>query len=119
MSRNDLIQLCGVADGIRLNNALQARYLKRSLASLFPLYLLLRKKKKIQGCQFIHIQLFSTFRASRPLLTIYISPDWHQSGTGMREYHAMFLEQLTVNDLKRKLAEKCGLDDTEIIAILK
>jgi len=25
MSRNDFIQLCGPADGIRLNNALQAR----------------------------------------------------------------------------------------------
>lgn len=62
---------------------------------------------------------FLIFRASRPLLTIYISPDWHQSGTGMREYHAMFLEQLTVKDLKRKLARKCGLEETEIIAILK
>ena len=26
MSRSDLIQLCGPADGIRLNNALQARW---------------------------------------------------------------------------------------------
>lgn len=82
MSRSDLIQLCGAADGIRLNNALQAR-------------------------------------ASRPLLTIYISPDWHQSGTGMREYHAMFLEQLTVADLKRKLAKKCGMQESEIVTIMK
>ncbi|XP_066912968.1 transcription factor CP2-like protein 1 [Clytia hemisphaerica] len=82
MSRSDLIQLCGPADGIRLNNALQAR-------------------------------------ASRPLLTIYISPEWHQSGTGMREYHAMFLEQLNIGELKRKLAKKCGLQEDGIIGILK
>ena len=82
LSRNDLIQLCGPADGIRLNNALQAR-------------------------------------ASRPLLTMYVSPEWHQSETGMREYHAMFLEQLTTEDLKRKLATKCGIEEGEISALLK
>ena len=82
LSRNDLIQLCGPADGIRLNNALQAR-------------------------------------ASRPLLTMYVSPEWHQSETGMREYHAMFLEQLTTEDLKRKLAVKCGIKEGEISALLK
>ena len=26
LSRDDLIQICGLADGIRLNNALQSRY---------------------------------------------------------------------------------------------
>lgn len=37
----------------------------------------------------------------------------------MREYHAMFLEQLTVADLKRKLAKKCGMQESEIITIMK
>jgi len=50
---------------------------------------------------------------------MYISPEWHQSGTGMREYHAMFLEQLTVLDLKRKLAKKCGIEESQIIGLLK
>ena len=50
---------------------------------------------------------------------MYISPEWHQSGTGMREYHAMFLEQLNLPDLKRKLAKKCGLHENNIVGILK
>ncbi|XP_057292756.1 transcription factor CP2-like isoform X1 [Hydractinia symbiolongicarpus] len=82
LSRSDLIQLCGPADGIRLNNTLQAR-------------------------------------ANRPLLTMYICPEWHENETGMREYHAMFLERLTVEDLKRKLAKKCGIEEHCITAILK
>jgi len=82
LSRSDLIQVCGPADGIRLNNAIQAR-------------------------------------ASRPLLTMYVSPEWHQSESGMREYHAMFLEQLTVEDLKKKLAKKCCIEENKIAAILK
>ncbi|XP_065666131.1 transcription factor CP2 isoform X3 [Hydra vulgaris] len=82
LSRSDLIQLCGPADGIRLNNTLQAR-------------------------------------ASRPLLTIYVSPECHQSDTGMREYHAMFLEQLTVEDLKRKIAKKCCIKEDCILSIVK
>ena len=59
------------------------------------------------------------FRASRPLLTMYVSPEWHQSETGMREYHAMFLDQLTVEDLKRKLAKKCGINEKDISVLLK
>jgi len=82
LSRSDLIQLCGPADGIRLHNALQAR-------------------------------------ASRPLLTMYVSPEWRQSDTGMKEYHAIFLEHLTVDELRRKLALKCDLDPTDTYAIYK
>eukprot|EP00112_Aurelia_sp_Birch-Aquarium-sp1_P011788 Seg248.1 transcript_id=Seg248.1/GoldUCD/mRNA.D3Y31 product="alpha-globin transcription factor CP2" protein_id=Seg248.1/GoldUCD/D3Y31 len=82
LTRNDLIQLCGPADGIRLHNALQAR-------------------------------------ASRPLLTMYVSPEWRQSDTGMKEYHAIFLEHLTVEELKMKLALKCDLEACDTFAIFK
>lgn len=60
-----------------------------------------------------------SFRASRPQLTMYITPEWHQSDTGMREYHAMFLEQLTVEDLKKKLAKKCCIEESNIVTVLK
>ena len=59
------------------------------------------------------------FRASRPLLTMYVSPEWRQSDTGMKEYHAIFLEHLTVDELRRKLALKCDLDPTDTYAIYK
>lgn len=50
---------------------------------------------------------------------MYVTPEWHQSDTGMREYHAMFLEQLTVEDLKKKLAKKCCIEESNIVAVLK
>ena len=59
------------------------------------------------------------FRASRPLLTMYVSPEWRQSDTGMKEYHAIFLEHLTVDELRKKLALKCDLDPTDTYAIYK
>ena len=31
LSRDDLIQICGLADGIRLNNALQSKHLRPKL----------------------------------------------------------------------------------------
>ncbi|XP_065053432.1 transcription factor CP2-like isoform X1 [Rhopilema esculentum] len=82
LTRSDLIQLCGPADGIRLHNALQAR-------------------------------------ASRPLLTIYVSPEWRQSDTGMKEYHAIFLEHLTVEELRKKLVLKCDLEPSDTYPIYK
>eukprot|EP00794_Sanderia_malayensis_P003411 gene3411-3902_t len=75
LTRSDLIQLCGPADGIRL--------------------------------------------ASRPLLTIYVSPEWEQSDTGMTEYHAIFLEHLTANELKQKLAVKCQLETSQVYTLYK
>lgn len=35
LSRDDLIEICGLADGIRLNNALQAKW----VAALFHIFL--------------------------------------------------------------------------------
>ena len=58
-------------------------------------------------------------RASRPLLTMYVSPEWRQSDTGMKEYHAIFLEHLTVEELKMKLALKCDLEACDTYAIFK
>ena len=59
------------------------------------------------------------FRASRPLLTMYVSPEWRQSDTGMKEYHAIFLEHLTAGELQKKLALKCDLEPNDTYAIYK
>lgn len=50
---------------------------------------------------------------------MYVSPEWRQSDTGMKEYHAIFLEHLTVEELKMKLALKCDLEACDTFAIFK
>lgn len=62
LTRDDLIQICGLADGIRLNNALQSRTV-------------------------------------RPRLTLYMC---QEPGT---VYHAVYLEQLTSQELINKITE--------------
>ncbi|XP_060594469.1 transcription factor CP2-like [Ruditapes philippinarum] len=62
LTRDDLIQICGLADGIRLNNALQSRTV-------------------------------------RPRLTLYMC---QEQGT---VYHAVYLEQLTSQELVNKVSE--------------
>ncbi|XP_066300108.1 transcription factor CP2-like isoform X2 [Branchiostoma lanceolatum] len=62
LTREDLVQICGPADGIRLFNALQAR-------------------------------------AIRPRLTIYVCLE------SQHVYHAIFLENLCVEELKLKIAQ--------------
>ncbi|XP_031558197.1 transcription factor CP2-like isoform X2 [Actinia tenebrosa] len=58
-------------------------------------------------------------RATRPLLTIYISLESTQQDSGMKEYHGVYLEALTVNHLTNKLAKKCSLADDQIVAIYR
>ncbi|XP_027060557.1 upstream-binding protein 1-like, partial [Pocillopora damicornis] len=80
LTKQDMIQIMGPADGIRLHNALQAR-------------------------------------AVRPLLTMYICLESAQQNSGMKEYHAMFLEALSLSELRKKLALKCNLNAEQIVAI--
>ncbi|XP_045210063.1 transcription factor CP2-like [Mercenaria mercenaria] len=67
LTRDDLIQICGLADGIRLNNALQSRTV-------------------------------------RPRLTLYMC---QEPGT---VYHAVYLEQLTSQELVQKISELVKID---------
>lgn len=82
LSKQDMIQILGPADGIRLHNSLQAR-------------------------------------AARPLLTVYICLDSSQQNSGMKEYHAMYLETLNLGELRKKLALKCNLGVEQVVAIYK
>ncbi|XP_032233782.1 transcription factor CP2 isoform X2 [Nematostella vectensis] len=82
LTRQDVIQILGPADGIRLHNALQSR-------------------------------------AARPLLTLYVSLESTQQVSGMKEYHAMFLEALTLHHLRKKLANKCSITEDQIVAVYR
>lgn len=79
----------------------------------------LRQKILVISESWIHIFAILIFRASRPLLTMYVSPEWRQSDTGMKEYHAIFLEHLTCEELQKKVALKCDLEPTDTYAIYK
>ncbi|XP_076437440.1 transcription factor CP2-like isoform X2 [Babylonia areolata] len=71
LNRDDLIQICGVADGIRLNNALQSR-------------------------------------SVRPRLTIFICQEPESV------YHAIYMECVSVQELKCKLASLFGIQASHI-----
>lgn len=58
-------------------------------------------------------------RAARPLLTLYVSLQSAQENSGMREYHAVFLEILNLSELKKKLAARCGLTPEQIMAVYR
>ncbi|XP_015772254.1 PREDICTED: transcription factor CP2-like isoform X2 [Acropora digitifera] len=82
LSKQDMVQILGPADGIRLHNSLQAR-------------------------------------AAHPLLTLYICMDSAQQNSGMKEYYAMYLEALTLVELRKKLALKCSLSVEQIVGIYR
>ncbi|XP_078376231.1 transcription factor CP2-like isoform X2 [Oculina patagonica] len=82
LTKQDMIQIMGPADGIRLHNSFQAR-------------------------------------AARPLLTMYICLESAQENSGMKEYYAMFLEALSIGELRKKLALKCNLSVEQIVAIYR
>lgn len=82
LSKQDMVQILGPADGIRLHNSLQAR-------------------------------------AAHPLLTLYICMESAQQNSGMKEYYAMYLEALTLVELRKKLALKCSLSVEQIVGIYR
>lgn len=71
LSREDLIQICGLADGIRLDNALQSK-------------------------------------SVRPRLTIFICQEPESV------YHAVYMDCMTVEELKCKLAQLFGIQASQI-----
>lgn len=61
----------------------------------------------------------SLVRAAHPLLTLYICMDSAQQNSGMKEYYAMYLEALTLVELRKKLALKCSLSVEQIVGIYR
>ncbi|XP_036000976.1 upstream-binding protein 1 isoform X2 [Fundulus heteroclitus] len=89
LTRDDLVQICGPADGIRLFNALKSRSVRPRLT--------------VYVCQ--------ESPQGSPLLERHctIENGEHQSSASLHVYHALYLEELTAAELIRKIASVCGV----------
>ena len=96
LSRDDLIQICGLADGIRLFNALHAKYEKRCIGV-------------IRSCPNCLVSFFC--RALAPRLTLYLTQDQSQV------FHAIFLENLSCIEIGNKLAALVQLSSQHILDV--
>uniref|UniRef100_A0A8C9X3E8 Upstream-binding protein 1 n=1 Tax=Sander lucioperca TaxID=283035 RepID=A0A8C9X3E8_SANLU len=86
LTRDDLVQICGPADGIRLFNALKSRSVRPRLT--------------VYVCQ-----------ESLPLLERHSTNEngEHSISSSLHVYHALYLEELTAAELIRKMACVCSL----------
>ncbi|XP_013861192.1 upstream-binding protein 1 isoform X1 [Austrofundulus limnaeus] len=89
LTRDDLVQICGAADGIRLFNALKSRSVRPRLT--------------VYVCQ--------ESPQESPLLERHctIENGEHRNSTSLHVYHALYLEELTAAELIRKMASVCGI----------
>ncbi|KAF7664901.1 hypothetical protein LDENG_00160800 [Lucifuga dentata] len=91
LTRDDLVQICGPADGIRLFNALKSRSVRPRLT----------------------LYVCHESPSESPLLERHGSSEngEHSSlhGTATNVYHALYLEELTAAELIRKMACVCSL----------
>ncbi|XP_030268274.1 upstream-binding protein 1 isoform X2 [Sparus aurata] len=89
LTRDDLVQICGPADGIRLFNALKSRSVRPRLT--------------VYVCQ-------ESLQES-PLLERHGSNEngEHSISSSLHVYHALYLEELTAAELIRKMASVCCL----------
>ena len=89
LSRKDLMELCGAADGIRLFNALRSR-------TLMTVYVCMEEQTGIIST--IHVSMFVN---------------------NIIVYQALCLEQLTAHELLYKLSEKVGLKTCQVSCIIQ
>ncbi|XP_008420084.1 upstream-binding protein 1 isoform X1 [Poecilia reticulata] len=89
LTRDDLVQICGPADGIRLFNALKSRSVRPRLT--------------VYICQ--------ESPQGSPLLERHctIENGEHRSSASLHVYHALYLEELTAAELIRKIASVCDI----------
>lgn len=89
LSRDDLVQICGPADGIRLFNALKSRSVRPRLT--------------VYVCQ--------ESPQESPLLERHSTNEngEHSVPSSLHVYHALYLEELTAAELIRKMAAVCSL----------
>lgn len=88
MSKEDLIQICGLADGIRMFNILHVKWVEWKISQYLR--------------EFIVTTFQSFFRAITPRLTIYVSLE-------ANTYHAIYLHSATTKELIQKLYKIPGL----------
>uniref|UniRef100_A0A8C5G680 Upstream-binding protein 1 n=1 Tax=Gouania willdenowi TaxID=441366 RepID=A0A8C5G680_GOUWI len=89
LTRDDLVQICGPADGIRLFNALKSRSVRPRLT--------------VYVCQ--------ESPQESPLLERHGTNEngEHGASSGLHVYHALYLEELTAAELIRKMACVCSV----------
>ncbi|XP_049890263.1 upstream-binding protein 1 isoform X6 [Epinephelus moara] len=89
LTRDDLVQICGPADGIRLFNALKSRSVRPRLT--------------VYVCQ--------ESPQESPLLERHATNEngEHSISPSLHVYHALYLEELTAAELIRKMACVCSL----------
>ncbi|XP_077363392.1 upstream-binding protein 1 isoform X1 [Festucalex cinctus] len=89
LTRDDLVQICGPADGIRLFNALKSKSVRPRLT--------------VYVCQ--------ESPQHSPLLERHATSENGEQGVSpsLHVYHALYLEELTAAELIRKMASVCGL----------
>uniref|UniRef100_A0A8C6VWQ4 Upstream-binding protein 1 n=1 Tax=Nothobranchius furzeri TaxID=105023 RepID=A0A8C6VWQ4_NOTFU len=89
LTRDDLVQICGPADGIRLFNALKSR----------------------SACPRLTVYVCQESPQESPLLERHctIENGEHRSSASLHVYHALYLEELTAAELIRKMASVCGI----------
>uniref|UniRef100_W5LMX9 Upstream-binding protein 1 n=1 Tax=Astyanax mexicanus TaxID=7994 RepID=W5LMX9_ASTMX len=95
LTREDLVQICGPADGIRLYNALKSRAVRPRLT--------------VYVCQ-------EMSHAESPLLERRCHSKNREldSPTALHVYHALYLEEMTASELTRKISNVLSLPLTHI-----
>uniref|UniRef100_A0A671TTY2 Upstream-binding protein 1 n=1 Tax=Sparus aurata TaxID=8175 RepID=A0A671TTY2_SPAAU len=92
LTRDDLVQICGPADGIRLFNALKSR-------SVRPRLTVYVCQESLQESPLLERHGSNENGDSTPILIYGV----------MQLYHALYLEELTAAELIRKMASVCCL----------
>ncbi|XP_006787822.1 upstream-binding protein 1 isoform X1 [Neolamprologus brichardi] len=89
LTRDDLVQICGPADGIRLFNALKSRSVRPRLT----------------------VYVCKESLEESPLLDRHSTNEngEHCLSSGLHVYHALYLEELTAAELIRKMACVCSI----------
>uniref|UniRef100_A0A8C1PQW6 Upstream-binding protein 1 n=1 Tax=Cyprinus carpio TaxID=7962 RepID=A0A8C1PQW6_CYPCA len=100
LTREDLVQICGAADGIRLYNALKSRAVCPRLT--------------------VYVSLEPSQSAS-PLLEKrgHSKNGEHSSPTSIPVYHALYLEEMTACELTRKISSVLALPLSHISQVYK
>ncbi|XP_051520283.1 upstream-binding protein 1-like [Myxocyprinus asiaticus] len=100
LTREDLVQICGAADGIRLYNALKSRAVRPRLT--------------------LYVSLEAS-QCERPLLEKrgHSKNGEHSSPTSIHVYHALYLEEMTACELTRKISSVLALPFTHINQVYK
>ncbi|XP_051527374.1 upstream-binding protein 1-like isoform X4 [Myxocyprinus asiaticus] len=100
LTREDLVQICGAADGIRLYNALKSRAVHPRLT--------------------VYVSLEAS-QCESPLLEKcgHSKNGEHSSQTSIHVYHALYLDEMTACELTRKISSVLSLPLTHINQVYK